>query len=87
MNEAWQQMYNILSEATNKHTPIIQKKVHGRDCPWLTNNLRKAMFERDNLSKKARNSKSALDWAAYKKKCNQVNNLLRKERIILIEIC
>ena len=23
VNEAWQKMYNILLEATNKHTPII----------------------------------------------------------------
>ena len=73
-------MYNILLKAINRHAPLIQKKVHGRDCPWLTNNLRKAMHERDGSLKVARRSMSASDWAAYKRKRNQVNNSLRKEK-------
>ena len=73
-------MYNILLKAINRHAPLIQKKVRGRDCPWLTNNLRKAMLERNSLLKVARRLKSASDWAAYKRKRNQVNNLLRREK-------
>ena len=38
------------------------------------------MLERDSLHTKARISKSAFDWAAYKGKRNQVNNLLRKDK-------
>ena len=38
------------------------------------------MLERNSLLKVARRSKSASDWAAYKRKRNQVNNLLRREK-------
>ena len=79
VNHAWYQMYNILLKAINRHAPLIQKKVRGRECSWLTNSLRKAMRERDSLLKDARRSKFASDWAAYKRKRNQINNLLRKE--------
>ena len=80
VNHAWYQMYNILLKAINRHAPLIQKKVRGRECSWLTNSLRKAMRERDSLLKDARRSKCASDWAAYKRKRNQINNLLRKEK-------
>ncbi len=38
------------------------------------------MLERNSLLKVARRSKSVSDWAAYKRKRNQVNNLLRREK-------
>ena len=85
MNDAWYQMYNILLKAINRYAPLIQNKVRGRECPWLTNSLRKAMRERDSLLKDVRRSKSAFDWAAYKRKRNQVNNLLRNEKNSFIQ--
>ena len=78
VNNAWQQMCTILLEIINKHAPLVQKKIRGRNCPWLTHNLRKAMNEGDYLLTKPRKTESALDWSIYKRKCNVVNNLLRK---------
>ena len=73
-------MYDILRQTIDKHAPLIKKKIKGRDCPWLTTNLKKAMRDHDYLLTKARRTKCSSDWLTYKLKRNYVNNLLRKEK-------
>ena len=73
-------MYDILRQTIDKHAPLIKKKVKGRDCPWLTANLKKATTDLDHLLTTARRTKCSSDWLVYKLKRNYVNNLLRKEK-------
>ena len=36
VNQAWHFIKSILVSTFTKHAPIIDKKVKGRICPWLT---------------------------------------------------
>ena len=69
-----------LTEIFNRHAKIIEKKVKGRKCPWIGNDIKKLMNERDQVLRKARKTKSDNDWSRYKILRNQCNNLLKKNR-------
>ena len=47
-----------LTEIFNRHAKIIEKKVKGRKCPWIGNDIEKLMNERDQVLRKARKTKS-----------------------------
>ena len=36
LNTAWSILKNILQQCIDKHAPLLEKKVTGRLCPWLT---------------------------------------------------
>ena len=57
---------NQLKTVFNEHAPFVEKRVKGKNCPWLNQNVRKSMKERDKLLRKARKSKTLADWTAYK---------------------
>ena len=56
VNEAWNKMKNIVLEVVDKHAPRIMKKVRGKLAPWLTDDVKKLMNERDKLLRKSRKS-------------------------------
>ena len=57
---------NQLKTVFKEHAPFVEKRVKGKNCPWLNQNVRKSMKERDKLLRKARKSKTPADWTAYK---------------------
>ena len=57
-----------LTEIFNRHAKIIEKKVKGRKCPWIGNDIKKFMNERDQVLRKTRKRKSDNDWSRYKTK-------------------
>ena len=42
-------MKNSVLEVFDKHAPRIMKKVRGKLAPWLTDDVKKLMNERDKL--------------------------------------
>ena len=69
-----------LTEIFNQRAKIIEKKVKGRKCPWIDNDIKKLMNVRDQVLRKARKAKSENDWSRYKILRNQCNNLLKRNR-------
>ena len=45
VNKAWNIFKHLLIEVIHKHAPLVKKKVCGRDCPWLNNEIRTKMNE------------------------------------------
>ena len=68
------------TEVTNKHAPLIEKKVRGRETPWLSNEIKQLMRERDYAHRKARKTNKELDWSAYRRLRNRVNMSIRKAK-------
>ena len=64
---------STLSDLYNRHAPIIMKKVRGKPAPWLSEDIKSIMNERDMLLRKSRRTKSKSDILAYKQKRNEVN--------------
>ena len=63
------------------HAPLRMKRVRTRrNSPWLNNNSKKSMFERDKLKLKAIKSNSTLDWNAYKTARNVVSCTIQKDK-------
>ena len=48
-------------------------KVRNRPAPWLNSEIKKEMFNRDLLKKKAIKSASQNDWSTFKKARNAEN--------------
>ena len=75
-------MKNIVLEVFDKHAPRIMKKVRGKLAPWLTDDVKKLMNERDKLLRKSRKSPhTELYKAEYKQKRNAVNIAIRRAKV------
>ena len=79
-NHTWNHIKNIWLEVFQKHAPIINKRVRGKPCPWLTNDRKSQINTRDKPLKKMRKTQLQFDINAYKEKQNEVNIALRKAK-------
>ena len=77
LNKAWDCFTNILKSVIDKHVPLFEKKVRGRDCSWLSNEIKTKMNERDYYLRKARKSCKELDWSIYRCLRNTVTRMIR----------
>ncbi|CAB4037008.1 Hypothetical predicted protein [Paramuricea clavata] len=59
---------------------MTEKMVRGRDCPWLTTEIKSKIKERDFFLRKARKSEMTTDWLAYKKLRNTVTQDIRRSK-------
>ena len=80
VNAAVKMFNNILSQSIDKHAPFVKKRIKGRLCPWLSAELKQEMNHRDQLLRKARRTNTELDWSAYKRCRNRVNNLVKSNK-------
>ena len=80
VNTAWAFLKNSLQQCIDKHAPLIEKKVKGRSCPWLTSFVKKEMNLRDKLLKKTRRTRCEVDWSSYKRQRNRVTGLIKNSK-------
>ena len=80
VNLAWKSFKSLLLEKIDKHAPMISKRIQGRNCPWLSEELKRELNKKDQLLRKARASKKEFDWSAYKIQRNRSNTLLRRTK-------
>ena len=70
-----------LSSIAEKHAPMKQKLIRGKDCPpWLTEAIRRDMKERDYYLTKARNQNNKEDWVLYRRYRNRVTASIRHKK-------
>ena len=72
-----QKLTNILDEMA----PIKKYQIHPKYAPWLSESTKELMKERDLSQKKAAKSGKNDDWKDFKKLRNNVNGILKKEKI------
>ena len=63
-----------------KHAPIRIKRVGKKNPPWVTGELRRLLFERDSLKKRAAKSGDASLWHQYKQFRNRANNEVKRAK-------
>ena len=80
VNEAWAKMKNILSDIFGRHAPKISKKVRGKPAPWLNNEVKALMNDRDKLLRRSRRTRKESDISAYKRKRNEVNIAVKRTK-------
>ena len=59
------------------HAPARKRKIRINRSLWLTPELKKLMFERDNLKKIATSNKTSDNWLKYKLTRNKVNDSIK----------
>lgn len=69
-----------LTAIFNKHAPLTKKRVTKQPAPWLSDFIRRSQKERDASFRKARRTKSALDWNIYKRLRNSTQQHIRNAK-------
>ena len=80
VDNAWLNFKTCFLHVADKHAPQIEKQVRGRNTPWLANEIKKVMAERDHFYRQARRTNIELHWSRYKSLRNQVTAMIRKEK-------
>ena len=78
VNTAWSISKNILQQCIDKYAPLLEKKVKGRLCPWLTQEVKREMNLRDGLLRKARRTNCKHDCSTCKRQRNRVRGLIKR---------
>ena len=52
-NTMWEMWKRMFLEVLDKHAPLQHKKVCSKKVPWITNNIKKLIIQRDKLKRKA----------------------------------
>jgi len=79
-NKSWKILKTILLTVLNRNAPMVEKKVKGKNCEWLDQNLKTEMNIRDNFHRKYIKYKKHEDRVNYAKQRNKVNILVRKAK-------
>ena len=65
-NKMWEIWKCKLMEVIDKHAPLRSRRISNRKSPWITNDLRREIFNRDYLKKKAVSSNNPDAWDQYR---------------------
>ena len=74
-NTALEAFNGMLIPVMNKHAPVKKKTVRSTTAPWLDNELRQHMTQRNNVKAEAIKSNDAAKWSIYRKLRNYVTKL------------
>ena len=81
INNAVNEFESIFLEIANRHAPIKRKRVRRRkSSPWLTEDILRAMRERDKLRSKACESNSSHLWSEFRNLKNKVNGMVKQAK-------
>ena len=67
-------------KCVSKHAPLVEKSVSGRDCPWLTSEIKSNIRERDFYIRKAKRTGVELGWPTYRRTRNKVTLMTRRSK-------
>ena len=79
VNKAVELMSNKITSILDTMAPIRTVQVRTNYAPWLSQETKELMSERDTLQSRAAKSKSAEDWKKYKVLRNRINSRLKSE--------
>ena len=79
-NKMWEIWKCILMATIDEHAPFRLRRVSNRKSPWITNDLRHQIFNRDYLKKKAVSINDPEAWGQYRQARNQINNAIKKAK-------
>lgn len=79
-NVMWEEWKNIFLLVADMHAPQITRKVRSEYAMWITDNIKRTMYHRDFLKKKAVKTGSKQFHDAYTKTRNELNRLIKKTK-------
>ena len=80
VNECWKLFKDCFLTVLNRNAPLVERTVKGRDLPWLDNEIKRAIHEREYHHRKAKQTGSEHHWSTYKRKRNAVTSMIRRKK-------
>ena len=77
---AWQVWKKLFLDVADKHAPVKQKRIRKNCAPWLSEDIKKLIWERDRLNGKAVYANEQNDWFNFKTAKNLVNYKIRDSK-------
>ena len=71
-----------LTTILDSMAPVKKFQVHSKYAPWLSDNTKQKILERDKAQQIAARTGDRNDWKKYKDLRNNINNILKKEKEI-----
>ena len=76
----WALWKKFFLEVLDKHAPVQRIRKRNSGVPWLTGEIKKIIFERDKLKRKAMVTGSRAAWDKHKSTRNKLNIALRQAK-------
>ena len=80
VNSAWNMFKRYVTTAVDTHTPLVERKIRGKENPWMSREIKIKMNSRDYYLRRAKRSNSEVDWSTYKRMRNNVTCSLRQAK-------
>ena len=80
VDQLWTSFKHLFIAVADNHAPLMSKKTRGKQTPWMSGQIKKVMYQRDNQLKKAKLSNRDEDWKLYRSLRNQVTAQIRKAK-------
>ena len=81
VDEMWRLWKTFFVDVLDKHAPVRVKRLRkGGNIPWVSREVKKKLFKRDALKRKAIKTNKEEDWRLYKSSRNVANTALRSAK-------
>ena len=80
VEHAWAIFKQLLLNVCNRHAPIVTQRVRGYNVPWINDEIRATMLERDHMKQKAKQTKNSCTWEDYKRLRNKVTQSISRAK-------
>lgn len=80
INNAWTFFYDSFIEIINKHAPIKKMRLRNRCSPWFNHDLAEQLRQKNFTWRRARKSKSPVDWLSFRRIRNICTQSIRKAK-------
>ena len=80
VEEAWASLNNTIINIADKHAPTRIKRVRANTLPWITDEIRALIIQRNFHHKKAQKSGSNNEWQVYRSFRNLVTSRIRRTK-------
>lgn len=80
LNTAWNKFKSLITAVIDKHAPLMERSVWGRNCLWLMSEIKQKIRKRDYYLKKAGRTNTENAWSTYRRLRNSVTNAIRNSK-------
>ena len=78
VHKGWYIWKNEFLKVSNKHAPIVKRRLKSRNDPWITPNIVKLLYRPDFLQKRAVALKDESAWEEYKHTVKREVNITKR---------
>jgi hypothetical protein len=79
-DDVWTCFKDLFLTVADKHAPVVTRRIQGESHPWLTNEIKDLIHQRDYHHKKAIKTDNVYHWNMYKRLRNAVTGKMRKAK-------